>query len=55
MPSLCFGPELELTEDDRNMGITMKIKKLPEDEPRTAMVLLQIHSDSEPMSLQVPV
>lgn len=40
MPSLCFSQELELTEDDRNMGITVKIKKLPEDEPRTAMGII---------------
>lgn len=37
MPSLCFGPELHLTEEDKNMGITTKIKILPEDAPRTAM------------------
>lgn len=37
MPSLCFGPELELTQEDKDMGITVKIKILPEDEPRTAM------------------
>lgn len=37
MPSLCFGPELELTEEDKDMGITVKIKILPEDAPRTAM------------------
>lgn len=40
MPSLCFGPELELTEEDKNMGITVKIKILPEDEPRTAMGII---------------
>lgn len=40
MPSLCFGPELELTEEDRNMRITKKIKILPEDEPRTAMGII---------------
>lgn len=37
MPSLCFGPELELTEEDKDMGITVKIKILPEDASRTAM------------------
>lgn len=37
MPSLCFGPALELTEEDKNMGIITKIRILPEDEPRTAM------------------
>lgn len=40
MPSLCFGQEMELTEEDRNMGITTKIKILPEDEPRTAMGII---------------
>lgn len=40
MPSLCFGPELELTEEDRAMGITTKIKVLPEDTPRTAMGMI---------------
>ena len=40
MPSLCFGPEMELAEEDRNMGITTKIKILPEDEPRTAMGII---------------
>lgn len=40
MPSLCFGPELELTEEDKNMGITVKIRKLSEDAPRTAMGLI---------------
>lgn len=40
MPSLCFGSELELTEEDKNMGITVKIKILPEDAPRTAMGII---------------
>lgn len=40
MPSLCFGPELELTEEDKSMGITTKIKILSEDEPRTAMGII---------------
>lgn len=40
MPSLCFGPELELTEEDKKMGITTKIKILPEDAPRTAMGII---------------
>ena len=40
MPSLCFGPELELTEEDKNMKITTKIKILSEDEPRTAMGII---------------
>lgn len=40
MPSLCFGPELELTQEDRDMGITAKIKILPEDASRTAMGII---------------
>lgn len=40
MPSLCFGPELELTEEDRDMGITVKIKILSEDAPKTAMGII---------------
>ena len=40
MPSLCFSPELELTDEDKDMGITVKIKILPEDEPRTAMGII---------------
>lgn len=40
MPSLCFSPELELTEEDKAMGITVKIKILPEDAPRTAMGII---------------
>lgn len=40
MPALCFGPELELTEEDKNMGITTKIKMLPGDESRTAMGII---------------
>lgn len=40
MPSLCFGPELELTEEDKAMGITVKIKILPEDSPKTAMGII---------------
>lgn len=37
MPSLCFGPALELTDEDRRMGITAKMRILPEDAPKTAM------------------
>lgn len=37
MPSLCFGAASELTEEDRKMGITVKIRILPEAAPRTAM------------------
>lgn len=40
MPSLCFGSESELTKVDKNMGITTKIRILPEDEPRTAMGII---------------
>ncbi len=40
MSSLCFGPELELTEEDKTMGITTKIKILPENAPRTAMGII---------------
>ena len=40
MPALCLGPEMELTEDDRAMGITVKIKVLPEDAQRTAMGMI---------------
>lgn len=40
MPSLCFGPELELTKEDKSMGIITKIRILPEDEPRTAMGII---------------
>lgn len=40
MPALCFGHALELTEEDKTMGIITKIKILPEDEPRTAMGII---------------
>lgn len=40
MPSLCFGPELELTKEDKKMGIITKIKILPEDAPRTAIGII---------------
>ena len=40
MPSLCFAPESELTEEDKDMGITEKIKILSEDAPRTAMGII---------------
>lgn len=40
MPSLCFSTELELTEEDKAMGITVRIKILPEDAPRTAMGII---------------
>lgn len=40
MPALCFGPALELTEEDKKLGIVTKIRKLSENEPRTAMGLV---------------
>lgn len=40
MPALCFSPELKLTKEDQAMGITVKIRKLPEDEPKTAMGII---------------
>lgn len=40
MPALRLSKELELTEEDKCMGITVKIKVLPENAPRTAMGLI---------------
>lgn len=40
MPSLCLSPELALTEEDKKLGITTKIKILPGDAPRTAMGII---------------
>ena len=40
MPALRLSPELELTEEDRRMGITVKIKLLDADAPRTAMGII---------------
>lgn len=37
MPALCLSRELPLTQEDKKLGITTKIKILPEDAPRTAM------------------
>lgn len=37
MPALRLSPPMELTEDDRSMGITVKIKVLPEEAQRTDM------------------
>jgi aminoglycoside N3'-acetyltransferase len=37
MPSFRLSPNLPLTEDDIRMGLTMKIRILPEDADRTAM------------------
>ncbi|MBQ9384434.1 MAG: AAC(3) family N-acetyltransferase [Ruminiclostridium sp.] len=40
MPALRLGPPLELTDEDRKMGLTVKIKVLPEDAPRTDMGII---------------
>ena len=40
MPALALSPELELTEEDKEIGITVKIKVLPENAPRTAMGII---------------
>lgn len=40
MPALSLSPEMELTEEDKAMGITVKIKVLPGDAPRTAMGII---------------
>lgn len=40
MPSLCLSPEMALTKEDKTLGITTKIKILPEDSPRTAMGII---------------
>lgn len=37
MPAMRFSRPLSLTEEDRRMGITTKIRILPEEAPRTAM------------------
>ena len=37
MPALRLSRELELTEEDRELGITVKIKVLDRDEKKTAM------------------
>lgn len=37
MPSFRLSPNLPLTEDDLRMELTLKIRILPEDAPRTAM------------------
>ncbi|MBQ8202512.1 MAG: AAC(3) family N-acetyltransferase [Clostridia bacterium] len=37
MPAMRFSPAIALTEEDKTMGITTKIRILPEDAPRTAM------------------
>lgn len=40
MPALALSPELPLTDEDKAMGLTVKIRKLPEDEVHTAMGLI---------------
>ncbi len=40
MPALRLSPELALTEEDRKMGLTVKIKLLDPDAPRTAMGII---------------
>ena len=40
MPALRFGPAMELSEEDKSMGITVKIKILPEDAQRTDMGII---------------
>ena len=40
MPALRLSPELPLTDDDKALGITVKIKILPSDAERTAMGLV---------------
>lgn len=40
MPALRLSPPLPLTEEDRRLGLTSKIRILPEDAPRTAMGLI---------------
>ena len=40
MPALRLSPAMELTEEDKNMGITVKIKVLPENAERTDMGMI---------------
>lgn len=40
MPALRLSRELELSDEDRKLGITVKIKILPRDENRTAMGII---------------
>lgn len=37
MPALSLSKEMELSDEDKELGITVKIKVLPRDEERTAM------------------
>ena len=40
MPALRLSPELPLTEEDKALGVTVRIKILPPDAERTAMGLI---------------
>ncbi|MCR5386041.1 MAG: AAC(3) family N-acetyltransferase, partial [Treponema sp.] len=40
MPALRLSPELPLTQEDKKLGITVKIKVLPREEKRTAMGII---------------
>jgi len=40
MPALRLGPAMALTEEDKNMGITVKIKVLPENAKKTDMGII---------------
>ncbi len=40
MPALALSPELPLTDEDKALGLTVKIRKLPENEVHTAMGLI---------------
>lgn len=40
MPALRLSPELPLTDEDKNLGITVKIKILPEERERSAMGII---------------
>ena len=40
MPALRLSPELELTDEDKRLGIVTKIKVLPEDRQRSAMGII---------------
>ena len=40
MPALRLSPELPLTDDDKKLGITIKIKILPEEREKSAMGII---------------
>lgn len=40
MPALRLGSSMELTDEEKEMGITVKIRVLPEDAPRTDMGII---------------